>query len=143
MTYLDQQAEVLSILTQTPPEDIKTFTETLLPELGHIDVQQNRTGLVMLPYQDTAQGATFHLGETLVAEALVTLEHHQTQGYAACLGRDLEQALAVAILDACLSADVFTQQIEAFVEVQRSKQQDAQTLLMRQVEATRVEMETF
>ncbi|MEM7735701.1 MAG: phosphonate C-P lyase system protein PhnG [Deinococcota bacterium] len=143
MNYLHQQAEVLSILTQTPPEEVKTFTETLLPELGRIDVQQNRTGLVMLPYQDTAQGATFHLGETLVAEALVTLEHHQTQGYAACLGRDLEQALAVAILDACLSANVFSQQIEVFVSEQRSKQQDAQTLLMRQVEATRVEMETF
>ncbi len=137
------QSEVLSTFTQTPAETIKQFTENLLNDLGKVKVIQNRTGLVMMPYRDTAQGELFHLGEVLVAEAHVRLEQHDMEGYAACLGRDLEQALAVAILDASLSANIMLEQIEPFVTKQAKQQQEIEETLLKQVEATLVEMETF
>jgi len=133
----------LSILNRVPAEEVKAFVEGLLPQLEPhpLEVLQNRTGLVMLPGQDTAQGECFHLGEVLVSEAWVRLAGHQ--GYTLCLGRDLEQALAVAILDAALQADLETPLIQTFVNQHKILQQAQDLTLLRQVEATRVEMETF
>lgn len=137
------QSQTLSTLCHAPAAVVKDFSETLLPQLGEVRVIKNCTGLVMQPYRDTAQGALFHLGEILLAEAHVRLEAHAIEGYAACLGRDLEQALAIALLDACLSAQLHTDTILSFVREQREAQEAAETQRMRRVEATRVEMETF
>ncbi len=136
------QREYLSILTHAPADAVKVFADDIIPHLGTITVLQNRSGLVMLPYTDSAKGARFHLGEVLVTEAHVQLANG-SQGYAACAGRDLLQALAIAILDAALVADVQTAAITAFVAQQQALQQQADDVLLRQVEATRVEMETF
>ena len=135
------QADYLSILTNIPAEQIKLFVDDLLPQLGKVDVLQNRTGLVMVPHTDSVQGSVFHLGEVLVAEAWVRLGAQE--GYGAVMGRDLAQALAVAILDAALQADMCTPEIIDFAQAEAAKQAEAEELLLRQVEATRVEMETF
>ncbi len=138
-----KQTNTLTALSATESQELKSFTEGLLAELGDINVLTNRTGLVMLPYRDTAQGELFHLGEVLISEAHVKLEQFNAEGYAACLGRDLEQALAIAILDASLSAQIQLEQIEPFIAKQILKQSEADEKLLKQVEATRVEMETF
>jgi alpha-D-ribose 1-methylphosphonate 5-triphosphate synthase subunit PhnG len=138
-----KQGEYLSILTLAPADKVKQFAEMLLDALGQITVLQNRTGLVMLPYRDTAQGSAFYLGEILVAEAHVKLEHHNAQGYAVCTGRDLEQALAVAILDAALQAGLEQTRVESFILEQHQHQQMSDEVLLKQVESTRVVMETF
>lgn len=140
---LRAQQGALSTLTHAPSETVKAFTEALLSELGRITVLENRTGLVMLPYRDSAKGASFHLGEVLVSEAHVRLDEHGYVGYAACLGRDLEQSLAVAILDAALQAGVMEARISPFVQEQAAHLRAEDDLLFKQVEATRVEMETF
>jgi alpha-D-ribose 1-methylphosphonate 5-triphosphate synthase subunit PhnG len=132
----------LTILTHAPAEAVKLFADDIIPHLGEIAVLQNRTGLVMLPYTDTAKGARFHLGEVLVSEAQVRIENG-VEGYALCTGRDLLQALAIALLDAALRANVQTELIHEFVRVQAEQQGQADDKLLRQVEATRVEMETF
>jgi alpha-D-ribose 1-methylphosphonate 5-triphosphate synthase subunit PhnG len=137
------QGKYLSILTLAPADEVKHFAENLLNDLGQISVLQNRTGLVMLPYRDTAQGSAFYLGEVLVAEAHVRLENHNVEGYAVCTGRDLEQALSISLLDAALQANIDKTRIEAFINEQQQKQQAADNLLLRQVESTRVVMETF
>lgn len=136
------QGEALSILTQSPPEQVKSLAEDLLPELGDVHVLQSRTGLVMLPYVESAQGAVFHLGEVLVAEAHIQLPDG-TQGYGMITGRDVTFAMAVAVLDAALTAGVMTEAINTFLHVQQQAQAAADDALLRQVEATRVEMETF
>ncbi|MFN8371315.1 MAG: phosphonate C-P lyase system protein PhnG [Anaerolineae bacterium] len=136
------QADYLTILTHTPAETVKQFADEIIPHLGEITVIQNRTGLVMLPYTDSAQGVPFHLGEILVAEAHVRLGNG-SEGYAACNGRDLLQALAIALLDAAMQAQIQADSITTFLNTQYSAQQDADAQLLRQVEATRVEMETF
>lgn len=136
------QSEYLTILTHSPAEAVKTFVEEIIPQLGVLEVLINRTGLVMLPYTDTSTGTRFHLGEALVSEAHVRIGG-STEGYAVCVGRDLQQALAAALLDAALTADIMTDSIHAFIAEQQAVQQTADEQLLKQVEATRIEMETF
>lgn len=141
-SHLDQ-SRVLSTLTRAPAERVKALAEELLPALGEVEVLQNRTGLAMLPYRDSAQGELFHLGEVLVSEAHVRLGASGEEGYAACLGRDLELALAVALLDASLSTNVMPGRLEPFIAREEAALAAEEDALLRQVEATRVEMETF
>ena len=140
MTYT--QSAYLTILTHAAADVVKSFVEEIIPELGDIDVLINRTGLVMLPYTDTSTGTRFHLGEALVSEAHVRIGGAY-EGYAVCVGRDLQQALAVALLDASLTADIMTENIQSFITQQLAAQQANDQQLLKQVEATRIEMETF
>jgi alpha-D-ribose 1-methylphosphonate 5-triphosphate synthase subunit PhnG len=122
---------------------VKQFADSLIPGLGRIEVLHNRTGLAMLPMREPVQGATFYLGEVLIAEAHVSLVDHDVEGYAACLGRDIEHALAIALIDAANAAALTHEAIADFVAVQAARLKAADQHLLRQVEATRVEMETF
>ena len=134
--------DTLTVLTHAPAEAVKLLADELIPDLGHVIVLIDRTGLVMLPYTDSANGTRFHLGEVLVAEARVRLESG-VEGYAVCVGRDQLQSLAVALIDAALRADIQRDAILKFADRQREAQRMADETLLRQVEATRVEMETF
>jgi alpha-D-ribose 1-methylphosphonate 5-triphosphate synthase subunit PhnG len=136
------QGTYLSVLNRAPSQDVKTLAEAVLAELGDIEVLVNRTGLVMLPYTDNATGTVFHLGEVLVAEAYIRLANG-IEGYTMCLGRDHVQALAIAVLDAAISAHVLVDKIMAFVSTQAAQQFADDEQLLRAVEATRVEMQTF
>lgn len=145
-TPLPTQQTYLSVLAQAPAEAVKLLADDLLAHLPAVEVIQNRTGLAMLPYGDSVKGETFHLGEVLVAEAHVRVGAQE--GYAACLGRDLVQALGIAILDAVMQSPAPThaadkQQIAAFVRAEAQRQQAADDDLLRKVEATRVELEVF
>ncbi|MDY7079969.1 MAG: phosphonate C-P lyase system protein PhnG [Chloroflexota bacterium] len=135
------QCKCLSVLSRAPADEVKQFADKLMPELGHVKVLHNRTGLVMLPMHDPVQGATFYLGEVLVAEAHVCLAG--AEGYAACLGRDVEHALAIALIDGANAAGLAQDKIAPFVKLQAARLEEADRHLLRQVEATRVEMETF
>lgn len=141
MPFDFDQSNYLTILARSPAEAVKRFADDLIPRLGAIDVVTNRTGLVMTPMQETAQGSTFYIGEVLVAEAHVRAAG--AEGYAACLGRDLEQALAIALIDAAVAGAVELDSIHAFVREQAEAQEVAERELLRQVQATHVEMETF
>ncbi len=140
MSYPDQSFS-LSILSRSPATVVKDFVETLLPALEPVEVLHNSTGLVMLPMQDTAKGTTFYVGEVLVASARVRLAG--AEGYAACLGRDLTQALALALLDAACTAGCCRAEIAAFVQAQAAALEAEDLALQHQIEATRVELETF
>jgi len=135
-------SETLTTLTHAPPEAVKALAEAAIPHLPEITVLKNRTGLVMLPYMDSAEGTQFHLGEVLVAEGHIRLPDG-IEGYGMVLGRDIVFALGVAVLDAALNASVLVERIMAFVEEQAAAQAAADTALLRKVEATRVDMETF
>lgn len=136
-----ETSDLLSTLTRAEPGAVKAFAEELLPALEPVEVLRNRTGLAMLPMRETAQGASFYLGEILLAEAHVRAAG--TEGYAACLGRDLEQALALALIDAAHRAGVAGPAILAFATAQSAALEEADAALRREVEATRVDLETF
>lgn len=133
--------EVLGILARADGARLKAFAEPLIGDLPEIDVQENRTGLVMLPMRDTAQGTHFHLGEVLMSEARIAAGG-QT-GYGMRRGRDLEAAMAMALVDLAVALGVAQARCADFLqgEADRQAQEDCETLC--RVEATRVDMETF
>jgi alpha-D-ribose 1-methylphosphonate 5-triphosphate synthase subunit PhnG len=136
------QSRWLTLLTHAPADDVKALAEGVLDALGEITVINNRTGLVMQPYTDSAEGTAFHLGEVLVAEAHIRLASG-VEGYGLVTGRDTVFAMGVAVLDAALQSGIAADTIEPFLAAQQEAQQAADEKLLRQVEATRVEMETF
>lgn len=138
MTPLDS---TLSTLSRSDPARLKAFAETLIDPLGAIEVLHSRTGLVMLPMRDTAQGTVFHLGEVLVSEAHI--KGARAEGYGMCCGHDLEASMAMALVDLALQQDILTEECTAFIahEAQALADQDHDTLC--RTEATRVDMETF
>lgn len=135
------QSHYLSVLCRAEAAAVKLFAEALIPALEPIQVLQNSTGLAMVPMEETVQGETFYLGEVLVAEAHV--QAAGVEGYAACVGRDLEQALAVALIDAAYCAQIARAEIAAFVQSHAAIQAEADAALRREVERTRVDLETF
>lgn len=133
---------MLSIMARARPERLKALAETLLFGMGEISVIANRTGLVMVPMRDTVENVDFHLGEVLVSEAHIA-DAAGHVGYGMVTGRDLERAMAMAVVDLRLSASGEEPDITSFLAEERAHQASEDTARMRQVEATRVEMETF
>src|SRR5262245_14071578 len=127
-----EQSTYLSVLSRSPAAVVKQFAEALIPALEPIEVLRNRTGLAMVPIRDTGQATVFYLGEALIAEAYVRAG--DAEGYAACLGRDLEQALAIALIDAAVTAGIALEPIGAFIQIQTDALVEADRRLIEQVE---------
>lgn len=136
-----RHAFVLETLARGNDAQIKQFAEQLLETIDDVEVLSNRTGLVMLPMRDTVEGTAFHLGEVLVAEAHIRALGHE--GYGMQTGRDLEAAMAIAVIDAAWQAGHQLSGIDAFVAAQAEMIAANDNQRMRAVEATRVTMETF
>lgn len=136
-------ATALDILARSRPEAIKAFAETHIDDLGPIEVVVSRTGLAMLPYVDTVQNTAFHLGEVLMSEAHIRLPERGVEGYGAVIGRDLEQSMAMAVIDACMAAGIGLAEIRTFLADEQRLQAQADETRLRKVESTRVRMETF
>ncbi|MFK0160956.1 phosphonate C-P lyase system protein PhnG [Rhizobium sp. NPDC090279] len=136
-------AQALEILAAARPATIKAAAEKVLDTLGEVDVVVNRTGLAMLPLIDTVRGTAFHLGEVLVSEAHIRVPDRTVEGYGAVVGRDLEHAMAMAIIDAAIAAGHRADLILELLDAERRHQQEEDQQLLKKVEATRVQMETF
>ncbi|MEL6609632.1 MAG: phosphonate C-P lyase system protein PhnG [Pseudomonadota bacterium] len=131
----------LSVLARANEAELKSFAETLIPDLGEIDVMQSRSGLVMLPMRDTAKGVAFHLGEVLVSEAHI--KSGEATGYGMRRGHDLEASMAMALVDLAITSQVRVVDCVAFCDAQAKAQAEDDYETLRRVEATRVNMETF
>lgn len=131
----------LSTLARADAARLKAFAETLLPEVGEIEVLQSRSGLVMLPIRDTAKGVAFHLGEVLMSEAHIRAG--KAQGYGMRKGHDLEASMAMALVDLALAQDIQTERCKAFCDHEAAALSGQDEAILRRVEATRVDMETF
>jgi alpha-D-ribose 1-methylphosphonate 5-triphosphate synthase subunit PhnG len=129
----------LSILARADAAQIKAAAQAELPSLGPIEVVASRTGLVMLPLRDTVKGTDFFLGEVLVAEAHIRAGG--LDGYGMVTGRDLERAMAMAVLD--LALGLGNTDVLDFIAAEARLQNAEDEARLRQIEATRVEMETF
>jgi len=137
---LCDHAPLLDVLARADVARLIALAEALLPSLGAVEVVHSRTGLVMLPMRDTVQCTDFHLGEVLVAEAHIRAAG--TGGYGMVVGRDLNRAMAMAVVDAAASLGQ-TPEIRAFVHHEARVLAAADTARLCEVEATRVDMETF
>ena len=132
---------LLSTLARADAGRLKALAEILLVEMPDIEVRENRTGLVMLPMRDTAQGTHFHLGEVLMSEARIAVGGHE--GYGMRRGRDLEAAMAMAIVDLAIALGHALDGCMAFLNAEAEAQAQADHDTLTRVEATRVDMETF
>ena len=132
---------LLSTLARADAARLKTFAESMIAALPAIDVLDNRTGLVMLPMRDTAQGTHFHLGEILMSEARITAGGQY--GYGMRQGRDLEAAMAMALVDLAVALGVSHPGCTGFLDAEATAQAEADCETLCRVEATRVDMETF
>ena len=137
----DEHSHILSTLARSDGDRLKAFAEDLIADLGDIDVIENRSGLVMLPMRDTAQGTNFHLGEVLMSEARIAAGGRE--GFGMRRGRDLEAAMAMAVVDLSLTLDLSSAACRAFVDAEAAALDEADRETLRKVEATRAEMETF
>jgi alpha-D-ribose 1-methylphosphonate 5-triphosphate synthase subunit PhnG len=133
---------MLDILARARPERLKSLAEMLLDHMGEISVMANRTGLVMVPMRDTVENIDFHLGEVLVSEAHIT-DAAGTIGYGMVTGRDLERAMAMAVVDLRVATVGEEPAVAHFLAEESAFLAAEDDRRMRQVEATRVEMETF
>lgn len=131
----------LDALAKADPTKLKQFVETLIGDLGDIEVLHSRTGLVMLPMRDTAQGVVFHLGEVLVSEAHIRADAQE--GYGLRRGHDLEASMAMALIDLAMKRGIQADSCTKFCEAARHSQNAKDDATLRRVEATRVNMETF
>lgn len=143
MTERQADRERLECLARAESAKLKALAERLLPTLGHIEVLQCRTGLVMTPMRDSVKAVDFHLGEVLAAEAHIRAPESGVEGYGMVLGRDTEQAMAMAIVDAASAAGRAKTEIDAFIAAEAARLAEEDRELLRRVEATRVDMETF
>lgn len=135
-------ARTLNVLAKARPDRLKAMAESLLPLHEDITVVSSRTGLVMVPMRDTVENVDFHLGEVLVSEAHIT-DGAGRIGYGMITGRDLERAMAMAVIDLHLAAHGPGESTTAFLAQEAAYQEELDRARFRQVEATRVEMETF
>lgn len=133
---------VLATLARASKPALHALAETLLQDMGELRVIRNRTGLVMLPMRDTVQHVDFHLGEVLVSEAHIE-DAQGRAGYGMITGRDLQSAMAMAVVDLAYASGRETARIGDFLAAERRLQDESDRHMMRRVEATRVEMETF
>lgn len=136
------QSRYLSVLAQADPKVVKDFVEdTILKQVTAVTTRRNRVGSLMVPGRDTVTGIPFHLGEALIAEAEIEVDG--SVGYAACLGRDLEFAVAIAVVDAVVQAGRFREEVGALVTQESERLAERESTLLQKVEATKVDMETF
>ncbi len=133
--------EILGLLARADAGRIKVFADRLIAMLPEIEVVENRTGLVMLPMRDTAQGTHFHLGEVLMSEAHIAAGGQI--GYGMRRGRDLEAAMAMAVVDLAVALGCEPDACADFLDCEASVQMQADHDALCRVEATRVDMETF
>ena len=81
---------------------------------AHEDLREPESGLVMLRGRIGGDGAPFNLGEATVARAAVRLSTGEV-GFGYTLGRDQQKARMIALCDALLQSDEFSQAVETEV----------------------------
>jgi alpha-D-ribose 1-methylphosphonate 5-triphosphate synthase subunit PhnG len=81
---------------------------------AHEDLREAENGLVMLRGRIGGDGAPFNLGEATVSRAAVRLASGEV-GFGYTLGRDRDKARMIALCDALLQSDQFSDAVEAEV----------------------------
>jgi alpha-D-ribose 1-methylphosphonate 5-triphosphate synthase subunit PhnG len=91
--------EALGVLAHATASDLNAAWETWQNKPQVQMIRGPEIGLVMLRGRTGGGGAPFNLGEATVSRASVRIETGEI-GHGYCLGRDLEKAKLIAIIDA-------------------------------------------
>jgi alpha-D-ribose 1-methylphosphonate 5-triphosphate synthase subunit PhnG len=110
---------------------------------AHENLREPESGLVMVRGRIGGDGAPFNLGEATVARAAVRLSTGEV-GFGYTLGRDQQKAQMIALCDALLQSDEFSQAVEAEVLAPlRSQLISERSRRESETAATRVEFYTL
>lgn len=91
--------EALGVLANAAMSDLSAAWATWENQPQVQMVRGPETGLIMLRGRTGGGGAPFNMGEATVSRASVRIESGEI-GHGYCLGRDLEKAKLIAIIDA-------------------------------------------
>jgi alpha-D-ribose 1-methylphosphonate 5-triphosphate synthase subunit PhnG len=112
----DMQArrqEAMGVLGHCPAAEIAGHFDCItLPD--HEQLRSPENGLVMLRGRIGGDGAPFNLGEATVSRAAVRLATGEV-GFGYTLGRDRQKAQMIALCDALVQSDEFSETVEANV----------------------------
>ena len=108
-----RRREAMGVLTRCPAEDIAGCLDAVaIP--AHEQLRQPENGLVMLRGRIGGDGAPFNLGEATVSRAAVRLASGEV-GFGYTLGRDGAKAQLIALCDALIQTNEFSDTIETKV----------------------------
>src|ERR1700759_1928830 len=112
-TSVARRKAAMAVLASSTAADIATRLKTIaLPD--HQDLREAENGLVMLRGRIGGDGAPFNLGEATVSRAAVRLGSGGG-GFGYTLGRDRDKARLIALCDALVQSEAFSDDIEARV----------------------------
>ena len=94
----------LDILATAPAKALAERWAALGEKPAHQRLRGPETGLVMVRGRAGGGGAPFNLGEATVSRASVRIVTGEV-GHGYCLGRDLDKAEAIAVIDALRQRD--------------------------------------
>jgi alpha-D-ribose 1-methylphosphonate 5-triphosphate synthase subunit PhnG len=110
---LARRKAAMAVLSHAASEEIAARLEGIaLPSYENLRAAES--GLVMVRGRVGGDGAPFNLGEATVSRAAVRLASGEV-GFGYTLGRDKDKALMIALCDALVQADEFTEVIETRV----------------------------
>jgi alpha-D-ribose 1-methylphosphonate 5-triphosphate synthase subunit PhnG len=94
----------LDVLAAAPAKALAERWAAFGDQPEHQRIRGPETGLVMIHGRAGGGGAPFNLGEATVSRASVRIVTGEV-GHGYCLGRDLEKAEAIAVIDALRQRD--------------------------------------
>ncbi|KRA97505.1 phosphonate C-P lyase system protein PhnG [Devosia sp. Root685] len=107
----------LDVLAAAPAKALAERWEAFGDKPGHQRIRGPETGLVMVRGRAGGGGAPFNLGEATVSRASVRIVTGEV-GHGYCLGRDLDKAEAIAVIDALRQCDAAKVDAEIIVPLE-------------------------
>src|SRR5450755_1854424 len=137
-----QRKAAMTVLAHSDAAGIASRLDVLaLPD--HEILREPENGLVMMRGRIGGDGALFNLGEATVARAAVRLSTGEV-GFGYTLGRDRQKARMIALCDALVQSDAFSDAVEANVLAPlRAAMIAEQRRKARETAATRVDFYTL
>jgi alpha-D-ribose 1-methylphosphonate 5-triphosphate synthase subunit PhnG len=108
-----QRQAAMAVLAHSDAADIADRLGAIAVP-AHEDLREAENGLVMLRGRIGGDGAPFNLGEATVSRAAVRLASGEV-GFGYTLGRDRDKARMIALCDALVQSDRFSDAVEAEV----------------------------
>jgi alpha-D-ribose 1-methylphosphonate 5-triphosphate synthase subunit PhnG len=108
-----QRKAAMAVLAHSDPAEISGCLDAIALPV-HENLREPENGLVMVRGRIGGDGAPFNLGEATVSRAAVRLSTGEV-GFGYTLGRDREKARMIALCDALIQSNEFSETVEAGV----------------------------
>ncbi len=137
-----QRQAAMAVLAHSDAADIADRLGSIAVP-PHRDLREPENGLVMVRGRIGGDGAPFNVGEATVSRAAVRLASGEV-GFGYALGRDRQKARMIALCDALLQSDEFSEVVETTVLVPlRAAVIGERNRKARETAATRVDFYTL